>query len=298
MTVVMNGAARLALLAVSLGIFLAPAAAQPTAEQQAAIKSSCRSDYMSNCMSVKPGGIEALQCLERNMAKLSGACKSAVSAATAAKAQPAAAPAAPAEPKPVQQAAPAAAPAAPAAPAHEPKAEPKAATAAPARPTPAKQATRTGTASATPAPSAAPAQPTQAQQAAIRSACPGDFRAKCSGVAPGGEAALACLKKNEATLSAACRSAVSAIGGSPAAAPASATAAVTPAAAPAAPAAAPVPNVPPLMEARILRRFCSMDFATLCKGVQLGQGRALQCLAQNTEALSPGCKQAMATATR
>ena len=117
-------------------------------------------------------------------------------------------------------------------------------------------------------------------------------------VAPGGEAALACLKKNEATLSAACRSAVSAIGGSPAAAPASATAAVTPAAAPAAPAAAPVPNFPPLMEARILRRFCSMDFATLCKGVQLGQGRALQCLAQNAEALSPGCKQAMATATR
>ncbi|NWG25291.1 MAG: hypothetical protein HXY30_12920, partial [Pseudorhodoplanes sp.] len=78
-----RAAPRLALLALGLGLAVsaAPAEAQPTAAQQEAIKSSCRSDYMSHCMSVKPGGIEALQCLERNMAKLSGACKSAVSAA-------------------------------------------------------------------------------------------------------------------------------------------------------------------------------------------------------------------------
>jgi hypothetical protein len=32
----------------------------------------------------------------------------------------------------------------------------------------------------------------------------------------------------------------------------------------------------------------------LCKGVPLGQGRAIKCLADNRPALSPGCKQAMA----
>lgn len=278
-------APRFALLAFGLGLALSavPAAAQPTAAQQEAIKSSCRSDYMANCMSVKPGGIEALQCLERNMAKLSGACKGAVSAATA-KSEPAKA-----EPAPVQQAAPPAPPSAPAvaAPSAAPVAAP-AAVAAPAKPAPAKAAA---------APAAA-AQPTQAQTNAIRQACPSDFRSKCAGVTPGGEAALACLKKYEATLSAACRNAVSAIGG---AAPAAATASASPATAPSAvpaPATMPVPTLPPPMEARLLRTFCALDFKTLCKGVQLGQGRALQCLASNAGALSPGCRQAMAAGTR
>jgi hypothetical protein len=36
------------------------ATAQPTQEQQSAIRSNCRSDYVSHCSSVKPGGIEAL----------------------------------------------------------------------------------------------------------------------------------------------------------------------------------------------------------------------------------------------
>jgi hypothetical protein len=44
----------------------------------------------------------------------------------------------------------------------------------------------------------------------------------------------------------------------------------------------------------LIRRFCTMDFKVLCKGVQLGQGRAIQCLANNAAALSPGCRQAMA----
>ena len=284
-----SGAAmRLGALFLGTALGMAQAAAQPTAAQQEAIKSSCRSDYMANCMSVQPGGIEALQCLERNMSKLSGACKAAVTAVEKPAATPPAAASAPAP----AQSAPAAAPAS-----HTPTAAPASHTpAAAAAPAPAKPAAK-GTAK----PAAAPGQPTPAQTAAIRSACPNDFRAKCPGVSPGGEAALACLQKNEATLSASCKKAVSAIGGA-APAPAAATATATPAAAAAsdaaAPVAAPVPVFPPLMEARILRRFCSMDFATLCKGVVIGEGRALQCLAQNSAALSPGCKQAMATATR
>jgi hypothetical protein len=49
-------------------------------------------------------------------------------------------------------------------------------------------------------------------------------------------------------------------------------------------------------EAIMIRRFCFSDFKVLCKGVQIGQGRAVKCLADNQAALSPGCKQAMAKA--
>jgi hypothetical protein len=52
-------------------------------------------------------------------------------------------------------------------------------------------------------------QPTKAQEAAIRSACQTDFASYCSGVKPGGSAALACLQRNAASLSPACQTAVS-----------------------------------------------------------------------------------------
>jgi hypothetical protein len=60
----------------------APAAtpAAPTAQQKAAIRAACRSDFMSHCSGVQPGGAEALQCLERNEAQLSAACRGAVAA--------------------------------------------------------------------------------------------------------------------------------------------------------------------------------------------------------------------------
>ena len=55
----------------------APAAppAAPTAQQKAAVRASCRSDFMSHCSGVQPGGAEALQCLKRNEAQLSAACR-------------------------------------------------------------------------------------------------------------------------------------------------------------------------------------------------------------------------------
>jgi len=60
----------------------APAAAprQPTPQQQAAIRQSCQSDFMSRCRGVQPGGVEALQCLQRNSSQLSPGCRSAVAA--------------------------------------------------------------------------------------------------------------------------------------------------------------------------------------------------------------------------
>ena len=67
--------------------------------QTSAIRSACRSDYPKVCAGVPTGGAPALQCLEKNKAKLSAACATAVGAASggapAAGAVPAAATAAP-----------------------------------------------------------------------------------------------------------------------------------------------------------------------------------------------------------
>ena len=78
-------------------------AAQPTSAQVSAIRSACRSDYPKVCAGVPTGGAPALQCLEKNKAKLSAACGNAVAAASgggaaapATAAAPAAAGAAPA----------------------------------------------------------------------------------------------------------------------------------------------------------------------------------------------------------
>ena len=78
------------------------AAGQPSSAQVSAIRSACRSDYPKVCKGVPTGGAPALQCLEKNKAKLSAACGNAVAAASGggaaapAAAAPAAAGAAPA----------------------------------------------------------------------------------------------------------------------------------------------------------------------------------------------------------
>ena len=44
-------------------LMAAPAyAQQPTPAQQSAIRDACRSDFMSNCSGVQPGGSAALPC--------------------------------------------------------------------------------------------------------------------------------------------------------------------------------------------------------------------------------------------
>ncbi|MBT1512109.1 hypothetical protein KIP88_16510 [Bradyrhizobium sp. SRL28] len=57
-------------------------AGQPTSAQISAIRSACRSDYPKVCAGVPTGGAPALQCLEKNKAKLSAGCGSAVAAAS------------------------------------------------------------------------------------------------------------------------------------------------------------------------------------------------------------------------
>jgi hypothetical protein len=111
-----NGAVFAALTAFGLLLPLQPVQAQqPTPEQIAAIKQSCLSDFMANCEGVQPGGKEALECLKRNVARLSGGCKAAVSAispppASAPAAHPAPAAGHPVPAPPAAAAAPAVAP--------------------------------------------------------------------------------------------------------------------------------------------------------------------------------------------
>jgi hypothetical protein len=239
-----------ALVGLGLGLGLngwlsiTPAAAQPSQEQQSAIRSNCRSDYMSNCSSVKPGGVEALQCLQRNAAKLSPGCRNAVNAVNPppappqqqATTAPAAAPAA--QPPAAAGASPALPAAAPAAPAAAPSSAPvrapqqpvRAATApaaaAPpgaARPTSQQQASAPMLASA----------PSPEQQNAIKFTCRRDFMTNCRNVTPGGPEALACLQRNAARLSPDCRTSLAAVAdGTPAPEAAATPAAAAPAARP------------------------------------------------------------------
>jgi len=148
----------------------APAAGQPTSAQISAIRSACRSDYPKVCAGVPTGGAPALQCLEKNKAKLSAGCEKAVSAASGGGAATAA-PAAGAAPG----AAGAAAAAAPAAPA--------AIVLRPMRP--------------------------REELFVLRSACGTDVRTICGGVQPGGGRIVQCLATNAAQLSPACKDVLS-----------------------------------------------------------------------------------------
>ena len=71
-------------------------ASKPSSEQIAAVRSACRSDYPKVCAGVPTGAAPALQCLEKNEARLSANCRKAVVAATGGAAAPAGGDAAPA----------------------------------------------------------------------------------------------------------------------------------------------------------------------------------------------------------
>ncbi|MBY0381360.1 MAG: cysteine rich repeat-containing protein [Xanthobacteraceae bacterium] len=226
---------------------------QPTDDQKSAIRAQCRSDYEAHCASVPPGGLPALQCLQKNIASLSPSCQTAVRAV-----EPAV-PAPKAETPPV------------------PQSPPKAESVAPAVP-------------AKTAPPPAPAKPNDAQAAAIRSACRTDYQKNCASVPPGGSAALSCLQKNKSKLSQGCQQAV---GGAGAAAAVPSEGPATGAPPGATPVPAPLPTLRPMRpreELMILRSACGGDVRTLCDGIPLGGGRIAQCLASHAASLSPACK--------
>lgn len=260
-----------ALAVFALSMFDAGSQAKPTQAQISAIRAACRADYRAHCAAVPPGGAPALACLKKNVASLSGACQSAVKAAAGGSPNGSAA----------------------------------------SKPTAKPAASATSDADAARASASAPAatggKPTQAQISAIRSACREDYTAHCADVPPGGSAALACLKKNTDSLSAACQSAVSAVGGASgsSATPNAEPEGAPPESAPAASSPEPGAETPPEERTRsyrrasprqglaIIRQFCGRDYRVLCGGVAPGGGRIVGCLQDNASALSPGCKRAL-----
>ncbi|MDF0494109.1 cysteine rich repeat-containing protein [Bradyrhizobium yuanmingense] len=262
-----HASTRTALLATALFATATGAFAQ-TEAQKSAIRSACRSDFMAHCSSVTPGGVEAYQCLAKNMSSLSSGCQTAVRAV-----EPAAAPkteAAPAKSEPA-------------------KSEPAKTEAAPA----AAPASKPGAAAAPKA--AAAKQPSPAQVSAIKSACRGDYPKVCASVPPGGAPALECLEKNKAKVSAGCAKAVNAaFGGGAAAAPAGAAPTAAAPAAAAAPATITLRPLLPREELFIVRSACGADIRTLCTGVAPGGGRIIQCISNRAASLSPACKEVLA----
>jgi hypothetical protein len=240
----------------------------PTDAQRSAIRSQCRADYEAHCASIPPGGKASLQCLQQNMSSLSSGCQAAVRAIEGSAA---------------------------------PKAE--SAPVAPAKSTPAASTAKPATEAATPPAASNPPpasnarkKPSSAQVTAIRSACRNDYQKNCAGVPTGGAAALSCLQKNKANLSANCQKAVSAADG--ASAPAGDDAAAPPAggapadATTAAPGAAPALVLRPMRPREmllVLRSACGADVRTLCAGVPAGGGRVIECLATHAASLSPAC---------
>jgi hypothetical protein len=139
---------------------------KPSDAQVAAIRSVCRSDYPKVCAGVPTGGAPALQCLEKNKARVSGNCQQALNAASGDATTP-----------------------------------------------PAGAAAATASPGAAPAAAAAPVlvlRPMRPREElfVLRSACGGDVRALCGGVAPGGGRIVRCLATQAASLSPACKDVV------------------------------------------------------------------------------------------
>ncbi len=263
------------------------ASAQVTAEQQSAIRANCRSDFMSKCSGVTPGGKDALMCLQKNVASLAPACKTAVSAtipaaapaAEAKPAQPAAAPAPaaaapPPPPKPGQATITAAPPPRAALPARTAAPKPQAPAPVQAAVTPAPAAP------AAPAPEAAPA-PTAAQLKAVSFSCRRDLSNNCRGV-PSGAESIACLQRNSGKLAPDCKTSLAAIADTAPLAPA----------APGTPPATRAPNAPVVMTA-VIGRACLRDLTLHCRGTGVGDGQKIACLTARGDKLAPACKVAL-----
>jgi hypothetical protein len=251
-------------------------AQQPTKEQRDAIRSFCRSDFIAYCSSVQPGGKEALECLSRSDAKLTPACKTALSAVAPAR------PVAPVAGQPADTESPQAAPESP----------------------PSEQ------------PRAAQAEPKEDQINAIRQACTlNDFIAHCSWIQPSSPEILLCLQANAANLSPACQAALRSLPSAPTPAAAGTQPAESEPIAPAVPAKKPQtttpanvtsPSAPAANQAfkpgteqlSAVRAACRSDFMSRCQGVKPGGPKALQCLQRDTEQLSPECHDAVVAITK
>jgi hypothetical protein len=271
---------RIGLCALAAIVVLGPAMpvssakAQPSPAQVEAIRSTCRSDFVSHCLGVQPGGREALECLASHAPQLSPACGAAVSAV---------------------------APRSGAARPDSPNAEAEKANAQPETPVAAEPP------AAPPAP--ATGQSPQQELAAVSKVCTlSDVAAHCSFIAPNNPELVLCLKANAVDLSPACHAVVAGLAApkaTPVAAPPPAAAAPPPAtaappsavAAPSAPAGPPSASParrPTHQQIGAIRAACRSDFISHCAGVAPGGPEALQCLERSKDEMSPRCRTALA----
>jgi hypothetical protein len=257
-------------------------AQQPSSAQINAIRQSCRSDFMSNCSGVQPGGKDAIECLERNLAKLSAPCKTAVSAV------------APKPPAPAAAASPAPVPAA-AAPEPAPPVAPVAVTASQQEQVRAIQEACTISDFTAHCSWIKPDSPEvllclQANAAQLSPNCQTAVRGLPTGGAPAATAIAPAVEPTARPLAP-----------RPSALPTRtpqtvARPAPRPAAAPAAAAAAPQPPTPEQTAA--IRAACRSDFMSHCSGVQPGGAEALQCLQRNSAQLSAPCATAVSAVAK
>jgi hypothetical protein len=271
---------------------LGAAQAQVTDAQKSAIRSNCRSDFMSKCSGVTPGGHEALECLQKNLATLAPGCKAAVSAIAPppapaeAKTPPAAPPpppataAAPPPPPAVQPAPPPSA-----APAPQPPSPPAAA--APPPSPPAAPAPKQTAAPPLPAVAPAPASYSTAKIEKLRlserlqivRACDADRQAVCRGVEAGGSRIVLCLANHAEALSPVCRNAMEPL-----------------LAAPAAPPPQPAEERPFTRGAALIAKACARYIALHCAGVAPGGGREAECLVDYVKSgkfVGPRCREVL-----
>ncbi len=219
--------------ALALGAFAQGAQARVTAAQLSALRSHCRADFARFCVGVRPGGSDALLCLQANLSGLKPACHQVVRATLpwpveehqTAQAAPPPQPAAgqrhladvppPSSKRRLAEAAPPprlpplppsreARQAEAAAPASD---QDDAATAAPAagdkKGTEAAQPPEATSQQADAAPPLPPL-PSRSVQEAMRRHCRSDFNRLCAGLKPNSRDALACLQWNAKSLSPAC----------------------------------------------------------------------------------------------
>jgi hypothetical protein len=279
MPLLRTGLRTVALLAL-FGVLLPvqSAKAQPSPAEVEAIRGACRSDFISHCKGVQPGGREALECLASHAPQLSAACGAAVSAVA---------------PKSGT-----ATPDSRAVDAEKANAQPEAPVAV----------------SPAPSPTVATGQSPQQELAAVSKVCTlSDVGAHCSFIAPNNPELVLCLRANATDLSPACHAVVTGLAGAtPEAAPVAAAPPVT-AVPPAAAAPPPVATAPPVavpsapappsaaparrptqQQIGAIRAACRSDFISHCSGVQPGGPEALQCLERSKAEVSSRCRTALA----
>jgi hypothetical protein len=142
-------------------------------------------------------------------------------------------------------------------------------------------------------------QPTNEQRDSIRSSCRSDFIAHCSGVQPGGKEALECLRRSDAKLTPACKSALRAVAPARPVAPVAGQPADpdTPQAASEDPASKPpraAQAEPKEDQINAIRQACTLnDFIAHCSWIQPSSPEILLCLQANAANLSETCQAAL-----